>query len=152
MSKKYRLCIFEDCSNRGGYADKYCATHHYRFKRYGDAAYTRRGFHGLSDRSEHVIWQTMKARCYRPTATKYENYGGRGIKICDRWLGQDGFKNFLADMGDRPSKSHSIDRINNDGNYEPENCRWATPSQQAANRRPRSRIKVAVIEDDGDES
>ena len=81
----------------------------------------------------------MKARCVVPSASGYENYGGRGIVVCDRWL--NSFENFLADMGERPSKAHSIDRYpDNDGNYEPSNCRWATRKQQTRNTRANRRI------------
>ncbi len=90
-------------------------------------------------------WNGMKQRCLNPKATGYHRYGGRGIKICDRWLGPQGFENFLADMGDRP-EGLTIDRINNDGNYEPGNCRWATPAEQARNRRKRRRTEITVEE------
>lgn len=80
-------------------------------------------------------WAAMLRRCFNSNVKDFPNYGGRGITVCDRWLS---FENFLADMGERP-KGLSIDRVDCDGNYEPGNCRWATPKEQAANRRPRKR-------------
>ena len=90
------------------------------------------------------IWAGMKQRCTNPHATGYKNYGGRGKTIGDRWLGRGGFSNFAADMGERPSPKHSLDRIDVDGNYEPSNCRWATASEQNANQRPKVFVADAL--------
>jgi hypothetical protein len=93
----------------------------------------RRTTHGLSNTRTYTIWWDMKLRCYYPSSRHYYRYGMRGIKVCKRWM--DGFQNFLDDMGECPSSKHSLDRINNEGNYTPENCRWATSQQQAQNTR-----------------
>lgn len=95
--------------------------------------------HGASNTPEYQVWLSMRRRCEDPKATRYSNYGGRGICVCVRW---QTFENFIADMGSRPSSkegarrsSYSIERINNDGNYEPNNCVWATHAQQGTNKR-----------------
>jgi len=88
---------------------------------------------------EFKAWDHMLQRCLNPKHPRFDGWGGRGIVVCDRWMK---FENFLADMGRRPSPHHSLDRIDNDGNYEPDNCRWATPAQQRASKRPPSNMIV----------
>ncbi len=93
--------------------------------------------HGYTGTSEHTAYVNMIRRCYDPKIPEYRNYGARGIIVCDRWLGENGFKNFISDMGDKPTPKHSLDRYPNNttGNYEPSNCRWATFPQQQRNKR-----------------
>lgn len=88
--------------------------------------------------TEYYIWNGMIRRCHNPKNKDYQRYGGRGIQVCERW--RRDFSAFLVDMGPRPPNK-SIDRINNDGNYEPLNCRWATAKEQRQNTRPRKRKK-----------
>jgi hypothetical protein len=83
------------------------------------------------EKPEHYVWRTMLRRCNNPKATGYAYYGGKGITVCKRWLR---YENFIADMGDRPSKDYSLDRIDTKKNYSPSNCRWATRSEQQKNK------------------
>lgn len=89
---------------------------------------------------EYGAWKGMRNRCYRRGDRGYKNYGGRGIVVCDKWL--HSFESFFEDMGFKPTKQHSLDRINNDGNYEPGNCRWATKIQQCNNVRTNRNITL----------
>lgn len=98
----------------------------------------RRKSHGLSKSREFRIWAGIFSRCTNPNATGYKNYGGRGIKVCEQWRS---FERFLADMG-FPKAGESIDRKNNDGDYSPENCRWATKLEQTSNKRNNTTVTI----------
>lgn len=89
--------------------------------------------HGLSKTAEYQIWKAIKARCYNPSHKNFADYGGRGIAICSKWINAP--ESFIKDMGKRPSKAHSIDRIDHNGDYSPDNCKWATQKEQMQNTR-----------------
>jgi hypothetical protein len=99
--------------------------------------------HNMSHTKEYHAWQNMRARCNNRSHINYKNYGGRGIKVCDAW--NKSFMAFYKDMGDKPSETHSIDRIDNSKGYYPENCRWATNRQQVVNRRSNNNFKTSGI-------
>lgn len=128
------ICSVDNCQ-RYHFCRGYYNRHYQVAKKYGNPLTTR--FHGLRNTAEYQAWVNMKSRCYYPRHESYKNYGARGITVCRRW---HDFRNFYADMGARPSPTHSLDRIDNDADYSPNNCRWATKSEQNLNRRPRGSV------------
>lgn len=144
-----RTCSIENCNGKV-FARGWCQKHYSRWYVHGSVLFDGpQGFfaghrygvhHGYSSRQgrspTYESWMCMRQRCGNPRNGQYHNYGGRGITICDRWRS---FENFLADMGERP-EGKTLDRRDNDGNYEPENCGWATPKEQRANQRQKSAV------------
>jgi hypothetical protein len=100
----------------------------------------KREWHGLRKTTEYNIWNGMKQRCYNPNDVSYFRYGGVGVTVCDKW--KDSFLAFYEDMGPRPTKHHSIDRKDNSLGYSPDNCRWATATEQANNTKSNFRITI----------
>lgn len=96
--------------------------------------------HNQTKTITYKSWFSMKQRCYNPKNKSYKNYGARGIVVCDRWI--HSFENFLNDMGERPSLSFSLDRIDSNGMYEPSNCKWSTMEEQQNNKRNSVKIKI----------
>ena len=125
---------------------KSCRACSYQSKSRRKALREAKSVHGCSNTITQRSWTEMKRRCLSPHRRGYKNYGGRGIKVCDRWLRGDGAKTgfhcFLEDMGERPSLQHQLDRIDNNGNYEPANCRWATRQEQMMNRQRTIKVEL----------
>lgn len=124
-----KYCTIDDCE-KPVRAKGWCTVHYYRWYQYGTME-TKRSKLSAPRPKEWNIWYHMIRRCANPTSRYFKHYRGRGITVCDRWMT---YENFYEDMGPRPTPKHSLDRIDNDGNYELSNCRWASPHQQAVNK------------------
>lgn len=130
MSNK--ICIVDGCENDQK-SKKLCQKHYARSIRYGDplGQPKKRPNHGMRDNPEYKVWKGLNDRCRNKNHKLYHRYGGRGIVVCNRWVCS--FVNFFNDIGPRPTPKHQIDRIDNDGNYEPKNCRWVTREENVQN-------------------
>lgn len=123
-------CKQPDC-DRDAYAREWCRMHYERWRAHGDPTINKNDKGGIRGHFMYGAWNQMINRCHNPRNSSYGRYGARGVRVCERW--RDDFRNFLADMGERP-EGMTLDRIDPYGDYEPSNCRWATMKQQRANR------------------
>lgn len=139
FNKQLKICSIDGC-NELFFSKDFCRKHYKSFKVYGDPLASRgRELHEKTKSKEYNSWKAMKARCYNKNNVRYHRYGGRGIIVCDKW--KNSFISFNEDMGNRPFKGAQIDRIDNNGNYEPSNCEWSTNQK---NNRHTSRTKINI--------
>lgn len=133
MNSTTRKCAVEGCNNPMGSPKEYCPSHYGKLKRNGSPLISKNERHGKTRTPEYRTWKLMRRRCHNPNDESYNNYGGRGIKVCDRW--RNSFLAFYEDMGVRPKNKYTIERINNNGDYEPGNCIWLPQEIQGSNKR-----------------
>jgi len=137
-------CSVHGCDAPPPYKKELCNKHYTRNLKYGDTGYLEKRREGQTEHPLYSLYHGMKGRCLSENDKDYHRYGGRGITVCERWLGTDGFFNFIEDMGERPDNT-TLDRKNTDGDYSSENCRWADIYTQSGNKRNSENTGVTYV-------
>lgn len=137
-----QTCFIKDCNKPKAKSHKVCSMHKARKERHGDYETVHKP-QSLIERKLLHRFNMMKQRCYNPQNQAFKNYGGRGIKICERWLNNPAL--FIQDMGEPLAQNYTLDRINNDGDYELSNCRWVLRDVQTHNQRPQGKIPIKGV-------
>lgn len=137
-----KICKFKGCDSNHK-AKGYCQKHYRRLQRHGDVNHVEAEV-GFNNKQHplYTTWCGMKERCNREAHGAYKYYGGRGIRVCEKW--SKSFQAFISDMGDKPTPAHTLDRVDNDGDYSPDNCQWVTMAEQISKQGLRCTNKTGV--------
>ena len=141
-------CSVDGCDKPKPYKKGLCDMHYQRLSNNGDVNIVQKRREGQTEHPLYNTYHGMRKRCLQETDKDYHRYGGRGIKICERWSGVDGFFNFIEDMGERPD-GYTLDRKDTNGNYTPENCRWADVYTQSGNKRNSKNTGISYVNKTG---